>query len=59
MGRFYVKPELKNLLSESPPKLKWHKLYHSYQHSGDILASFELIYLNKDHIVIPKFTSKM
>ena len=42
MGRFYVKP-IVNEFTKIPPKLKWYKLYHSYEPSGDILASFELI----------------
>ena len=44
MGRFYVKPAMNPGLKH-PPKLKWYKLYHTYEHAGDILASFELVYL--------------
>jgi hypothetical protein len=47
MGRFYVRPVI-NLFTSNPPKLTWHKLFHSYEPSGDILASFELIVLNDD-----------
>lgn len=46
MGRTYVKPfvnEDKKLIL--PPKLKWYKIFCNYEHSGDILASFELILL--------------
>lgn len=48
MGRFYIKPVV-SLSRQSPPKLKWHKLFHTYQHSGDILASFELVYVDPDY----------
>lgn len=44
MGRFYVKPIVILDHEQGPPKLKWYKLYYNYEHSGDILASFELIY---------------
>lgn len=53
MGRVYIKPEI-NLHTESqrsPPKLKWHKLYHTYQHAGDVLVSFELVYLGQNKLV--------
>jgi hypothetical protein len=44
MGCIYVKPTID--ANEGPPKLKWYKIYYSYKHAGDILASFELINLN-------------
>ncbi len=43
MGKFYVKP-LVNTEFNNPPKLEWHKLYYNYEHCGDVLASFELVY---------------
>ena len=51
MGRFYIKPVI-TLARQSPPKLKWHKLYYAYQHSGDILASFELVYVDPYRIEV-------
>lgn len=45
MGRFYVKPETTDGFQPAP-RLRWFKLYHSYEPSGDILASFELIPTN-------------
>jgi hypothetical protein len=44
MGRFYVRPIVILDNDHYPPKLKWYKLYFNYEHAGDILASFELIY---------------
>lgn len=48
MGRFFVKPVINKTIT-NPPKLRWHKLYHTYEPSGDILASFELILINDDN----------
>ena len=47
MGKCYVKPFINYFQNLQPhPKLKWYKVYHSYENAGDILASFELIYYN-------------
>ena len=45
MGTLRLRPKI-NLLGEPPPKLKWYNIYHFYKPAGDILASFELIFLN-------------
>ena len=39
MGKFFAHPG-----QQVDPY--WHKVYHYYQHRGDILSSFQLIYLN-------------
>ena len=47
MGRFHVKPvvsSVKDSAGGMPPKLGWYKLFCNYEHAGDVLASFELIY---------------
>jgi hypothetical protein len=47
MGRTFVKPFVnKDKKHVPPPKLKWYKIFCNSEHSGDILASFELILLN-------------
>jgi hypothetical protein len=53
MGRVYVKPEVRvnTNATSSPPKLKWLNLNHTYQHAGDILASFELVYIGSGKLV--------
>lgn len=43
MGRFHAKPVM-NYGLDGPPELKWYKLFFNYEHAGDILASFELVY---------------
>ena len=47
MGHSYAYPTI-NLNSTKPPEMKWYKVYHKNEQAGDILASFELVKVNRN-----------
>lgn len=46
MGKCFIRPWVKNIMNRKvPPKLKWNKVFFGREHAGDVLASFELLYV--------------
>ena len=55
MGKFITQPELQLNHVKRQVEPNWNKVYNYYQHRGDILSSFQLIYLNVISIFLSLF----